>query len=102
MIATVKEKELRCPLCATEPLLAMYGIDENGRLFIHIKVYKAKVMKAEVFIRGGEVTLRCSKCLKYHIVKIIQKRAVLKRTSRPDSESQIMKWRSLTAIDHDV
>lgn len=102
MIVTIKEKELRCPLCATEPLLAMYGIDGDGRLFIHIKVYKAKMMKAEVFIRGGEVTLRCSKCLKYHIVKIVQRKAILKRTSRPDSELQSVNGRSLTAMDHDI
>lgn len=77
------EKELRCPLCASAPILAKYGIDESGRLFIHIKVYKASQVKHESFVRGGEVTLRCYRCDKYHLVRIRNSEAVLDHGRRP-------------------
>lgn len=61
----------------------MYGIDENGILYIHIKVYKAKQIKSESFIRGGEVTLRCYSCDRYHVVRIRQRAVILDKTRRP-------------------
>ena len=77
------EGEVRCPVCEASPLLATYGFDEKGRLYLHVKVYKARSVKADVFIRGGEVTLKCTRCMKYNTVRIVDHRPVLNRTRRP-------------------
>jgi uncharacterized C2H2 Zn-finger protein len=77
------ERDLRCPLCSSEPILARYGIDKDGILYVHIKVYKARQIKHESFVRGGEVTLRCYRCDRYHVVRIRQNAVVLDRTRRP-------------------
>lgn len=76
--------EIRCPLCNRAPLLATYGFDERGRLFIHVKVFKAKEVKADVYITGGEVTLKCYRCLRYNTVRIVGLRPILSKTRRPD------------------
>jgi len=92
---TSAEKDIRCPLCVMPedfeypddwkpPLLATYGFDEKGRLYVHIRSYKAKSVRSEVFIRGGEVTLKCPRCLKYNTVRIVSHKPVLDRARRPD------------------
>lgn len=76
--------DIRCPLCERSPILGTYGFDEKGRLFIHIKVWKAKEVKADVYITGGEVTLKCYRCLRFNTVRIIKQRPVLSKTRRPN------------------
>lgn len=77
------EHALRCPFCETGPQLAGYGIDESGRLFIHVLVYKANKRKADIYIHGGSVTLGCPKCGKFHRVNIKQTQVTLERTRKP-------------------
>lgn len=59
--------ELRC-MCSRRPLLATYGIDKDGRLFVHVKVYKQSRLFGEV-VAYGDVKLRCRECLRWHQVK---------------------------------
>lgn len=63
--------ELRC-FCAREPLLAVYGLDEKGKLFVHVKVYKQHRLFAETVTYGGEIMLRCRECLRWQKVVINQ------------------------------
>lgn len=74
-----REKELRC-FCNRKPLLATYGVDSKGKLFLHVKIYKAKRIFGEFVIEGGIVKLRCRDCKRWHRVRVVQTRAVLENT----------------------
>jgi len=64
--------ELRC-FCSRKPLLAVYGVDEKGRLYVHQRVYKANRVFGETIFYGGVVALLCRECLRWQEV-IIQDR----------------------------
>lgn len=74
-----REKELRC-FCHSEPLLATYGIDGKGKLFVHVKIWKARRIFGELVIEGGIVKIRCRNCLRWHVVRINQHHATLQET----------------------
>lgn len=57
--------ELRC-FCRGEPLLATYGVDEQGKLYVHIKIYKQSRVYGEVVVTGGPLRIRCRNCLRWH------------------------------------
>lgn len=59
--------ELRC-FCARQPLLALYGLNEKGELYIHLKVYKGSRLYAEAILAKGDISLRCRECLRWHRV----------------------------------
>lgn len=82
------EREIYCAICENSPILATYGMDEKGRVFVHVKVFKARQIKADLFVRGGEVTLKCVKCLKYNKILIIGGKPELTKTRRPALEGQ--------------
>jgi hypothetical protein len=60
-----REKELRC-FCRGTPLLATYGVDENGKRFVHVKVYKQNRLYAELIFDAGVARIRCRNCLRWH------------------------------------
>lgn len=74
-----REKELRC-FCRRKPLLATYGIDKIGTLFIHVKIWKAHRIFGELVVEGGIVKIRCRDCLRWHTINVIGKRATLEET----------------------
>ncbi len=74
-----REKELRC-FCSREPLLATYGIDKKGKLFIHIKIWKARRIFGEIVAEGGIVKLRCRDCLRWHVINVSENKATLQET----------------------
>lgn len=74
-----REKELRC-FCGRTPLLATYGIDSKGKLFVHVKIWKARRIFGEIVVEGGVVRLRCRDCLRWHVVRIYQDQAILQET----------------------
>jgi len=61
--------ELRC-FCARKPLLAVYGVDEKGRLYVHQRVYKQNRVFGETIFYGGTVALLCRECLRWQQVTI--------------------------------
>lgn len=74
-----QRKQLRC-FCARQPLLALYGIDNAGRLFVHVKVYKADRIFGEI-VCTGDVKIRCRECYRWYRVIIRQaNRASLEET----------------------
>jgi len=50
-------------------LLAVYGI-EDGKLFVHVKIYKARRIFGEILVTEGKVKLRCRDCLRWHTVRL--------------------------------
>ena len=79
-----RSHELRC-FCSSEPLLATYGVDEKGQLYVHVKVFKQRRVYGEVLVTGGTVKLHCRNCLRWHTVNIIQPdTAVLREDLAPE------------------
>lgn len=74
-----REHELRC-FCARTPLLATFGIDSKGVLYIHVKIWKARRIFGELVVEGGIVKIRCRNCLRWHTVRIVGKEASLEET----------------------
>lgn len=74
-----REKELRC-FCRHEPLLATYGLDRKDKLFVHVKIWKAKRIFGELVIEGGVVKIRCRDCLRWHVIRINGTSANLEET----------------------
>lgn len=74
------KNEMRC-FCTRHPLLAVYGVDDKGELYIHVKVYKQSRVYAELFISAdAEVKIRCRECLRMHKIKIISGQPQLNET----------------------
>lgn len=61
--------ELRC-FCSRSPLLATYGLDTKGKLYVHVKIYKQRRIYGEVLVTEGRVQLHCRECLRWHTVII--------------------------------
>lgn len=75
--------ELRC-FCARHPLLAMYGI-ENGKLYIHLRIFKQKRIYGEMLVQGGLVRIKCRECFRWNTVKIVQPNQVkLEESTTPE------------------
>lgn len=81
-----REKELRC-FCKSQPLLATYGIDSRGKLFVHVKIYKQNRIFGEFVVEDGTVRIRCRNCLRWHRIHIVGYEAELKPTQVPETES---------------
>lgn len=64
--------DLRCS-CRRRPLLALYGMDGMGKLYIEIKAYKARLTFAHVIVtlKDGEVKLFCRECHRWHVVSVV-------------------------------
>lgn len=82
MPASSGRNELRC-LCSRTPLLATYGVEPGGKLFIHVRVYKQRRIYGEIIITGGDVRLHCRECLRWHTVTIKQQNAELREDREP-------------------
>ena len=81
MPSRFKGDELRC-FCTRRPLLATYGVDSKGCLYVHVKIWKQRRLYGEVMVTGGRVQLRCRECLRLHTVVIRQpNRAALKEVT---------------------
>lgn len=59
--------ELRC-FCSRSPLLATFGLDTQGKLYVHVKIYKQRRVYGEVLVTEGRVQLHCRECLRWHTV----------------------------------
>lgn len=63
--------DLRCS-CRRRPLLAIYGVDGRGCLYIELKVYKQSTVFGwmVVTLRDGEVKLFCRECHRWYVVTV--------------------------------
>lgn len=78
------QHDLRC-FCKRRPLLALYGLDESGQTYIHIKVFKQGRVYGEAVYYGGRVKIRCRECFRWTIVVFRSAtEAVLQETLPPE------------------
>lgn len=82
------EKELRC-FCRGEPLLATYGVDSRGKLFVHVKIFKQNRIYGELVFEGGTVKIRCRNCLRWHRVVFGKQSALLSEDQAPEAQANI-------------
>jgi hypothetical protein len=80
-----REKELRF-FCRSEPLLATYGLDHVGELFVRIKVYKQNRIFAQIVAKSGEVKIQCRNCLRWHRVVFRARVAELLNDEAPQAQ----------------
>jgi hypothetical protein len=83
-----REKELRC-FCRGNPLLATYGVDSKGILFVHVKIYKQDRIYGELVFEGGIVKIRCRNCLRWHRVIFKEHAAALTEDQAPEAQADI-------------
>lgn len=50
--------------------MAKYGVDDEGRPYVHMKAWKQRRLIAEFVQTQGVVMLRCRKCLRWHKITI--------------------------------
>ncbi len=64
--------ELRC-VCSRKPLLAIYGIDERNRAYVHAKAWKQQRLIQEVLLYGPRalIYIHCRDCLRWTRVNLI-------------------------------
>lgn len=79
-----REHELRC-FCKSKPLLATYGLNKDGALYLHVKIYKQSRIYGELILLGGLVRIKCRNCLRWHRIRIQGNRAELVNTQEPET-----------------
>lgn len=80
-----REKELRC-FCRGDPLLATYGVDSKGKLFVHVKIFKQNRIYGELVFEGGTVKIRCRNCLRWHRVIFNNQSVALSEDQAPEAQ----------------
>lgn len=85
MAQRTREKALRC-FCRGEPLLATYGVDSRGKLFVHVKIYKQNRIYGEIVFESGTVKIRCRNCLRWHRVNFSSQKATLSEDQAPEAQ----------------
>lgn len=82
------EKELRC-FCRGQPLLATYGVDTHGKLFVHVKIYKQNRIYGELIFQDGVVKIRCRNCLRWHRVNFRTNTVTLSEDEAPEAQEYV-------------
>jgi hypothetical protein len=62
-------REVRCT-CARRPLLCLLGRDDDGELFLWVKVHKQSRLYSEQVVHEGDVSLRCRECYAWHRARL--------------------------------
>lgn len=78
-------KELRC-FCRGKPLLATYGVDKKGKLFVHVKIFKQSRVYGEFVFESGVVKMRCRNCFRWHRVVFNERSAALTEDQSPPEQ----------------
>lgn len=81
----VTKNDLRCE-CRRKPLLAIFGLDDRGKVYLHVKVYKGRRVFGEILVTQGEVELRCRECLRWYKV-IVPARGKPELVETPEPQS---------------
>lgn len=69
MISQVTKHELRCT-CSRKPLLCVYGINDEGKPYLHFLAHKQRRPIMEVYIDSGSPRFKCKECLRWWEVVI--------------------------------
>lgn len=74
--------DLRCT-CYHEPLLALYGVDQRGQPYLHVKAWKGGRLITEVIFTGGVARILCRECLRWYRIVFRSSGAELHRVNTP-------------------
>lgn len=77
------QNEIRC-YCRRKPLLAVFGLNEKGKPYVHVKVFKNRRIFGEILVTRGDIQLRCRECLRWYSITINEGRPKLTETSEPE------------------
>lgn len=64
-------------------MLAMYGLDVQGELYLHVRVHKQAKVYGDVVFYGGKASIMCRECLRWHNIVIRDRSATLEETKKP-------------------
>ena len=78
----VSKNKLNC-FCARKPLLAIWGNDEDGKPYVHVRIFKQNRIYGDVIAYGGVVKVRCRECFRWHRIRFVQERAELMEIPTP-------------------
>ena len=73
--------ELRC-VCRYHPLLGMWGMDTDGKPYVHIRVFKGGRLYTEVFTKHT-IEITCRDCFRVQKIIIRSNDALLDKQAKP-------------------
>lgn len=76
------KNDLRC-FCRRKPLLAVYGLDAAGNLYVHVMVYKQDRIFGNLVVRGGPLDIQCRECMRWHVVNFMPGAPTIRETQAP-------------------
>lgn len=76
------QNQIRC-FCGRKTLLGVYGLDENNKIYIHFKVHKQDRIFFEGIVTEGTIKLVCRDCLRWHKIRIVDRKATLDEIPAP-------------------
>ena len=94
------KNRLNC-FCARKPLLAIWGNDEQGKPYIHIRIYKQGRIYGDVVIHGGEVKLCCRECLRWHRILFVGARTNSVELTETQAPAELDSLREMSHTDGD-
>jgi len=83
-MAEPKKHEWRCMFCPRRPLLAIYGLDADRRLYVHVKIERQGRTVTESVHKGGSISIKCRDCYRWQDIVISGDRAVMEEVDIPD------------------
>lgn len=55
------KSDIRC-VCSRKPLLGIWGIDDKGKAYVHVMIYKQSRIFGQVLFSEGVAHLWCREC----------------------------------------
>lgn len=81
-----KVLELRC-FCRHHPLLGIAGRSDDGKGYVHIKVFKGSRLYTEVVVVSGTAVIRCRECFRWHRFQIVSADVIQSDSELPSTIS---------------
>lgn len=70
-------------------MLATYGVNSKGQLFVHVKIFKQNRIYGELVFEGGVVKIRCRNCLRWHRVIFNNRTVALSEDKAPEAQAHV-------------
>ena len=80
----LKEEEIRC-FCSRKPLLAVAGVDSEGKGYVHVKSWRQDRLNAEVVVTEGTASIHCRLCFRWTTVRIVHGDVTSKQEELPET-----------------
>ena len=80
------QNEIRC-FCRQRPLLAIFGLNDKNKPYVHVKVFKNRRIFGEILVTRGDIQLRCRECMRWYRIVITDGKPQLVETPEPETFS---------------